>query len=351
MNSHSQNLVLNPSFEEVRYCSELLGNLDKNVSNWSIPNYGSTDYFNSCSEAVGLVNFFGNQNPKTGNAYAGIYVMAPEDYREYVQGTLSQVLKKGEKYSVTFYISLAENSSHAVKDLGVLFLGKPLNMASDKVINFNDVLSMVENSHYILINSLQYYTEKEHWEKVTFEYEAKGFEQFFIIGNFETNKRTTTIKIQESKNPDASYYYFDEVSISLFKVETISNIEINTIENNQVLERNKVYTLKNVLFDFDKSDLLESSITELDQLSNYLELHKNLQIEIYGHTDHVGSQERNDVLSLLRAKTVALYLISKGLKPDRIIAQGFGDRFPITKNDTEASRALNRRVEFKLIKN
>jgi outer membrane protein OmpA-like peptidoglycan-associated protein len=347
----SQNLVLNPSFEENRDCFELLGNFNKNVSNWSTPNYGSTDYFNSCSKAIGFINFFGSQTPKTGKAYAGIYVMAPEDYREYIQGTFSEALKKGEKYTVSFYISLAENSSHAIKDLGILFVNKPLNQPSDEVINISNVLNEVDNSHFILINSFQFYTEKVNWEKVTFEYEAKGFEQFFIIGNFETNKKTTSIKIQESKNPDVSYYYFDDVSICVFQVETFSNIEINTIEKNQVLEKNKIYTLKNVLFDFDKSDLLDSSITELNQLSNYLDLHKNLHIEIYGHTDNVGSQERNDELSVLRAKTVALYLISQGLNPDRITAQGFGNIYPITSNKTEEERALNRRVEFKLIKN
>ncbi|TYB69513.1 hypothetical protein ES676_13910 [Bizionia saleffrena] len=46
----SQNLVLNPSFEEARRCTELVGNFDANVSFWSSPTYGSTDLFNSCSE-------------------------------------------------------------------------------------------------------------------------------------------------------------------------------------------------------------------------------------------------------------------------------------------------------------
>jgi len=345
----SQNLVVNPSFEENTYCSELLGNFNKNVSHWSIPNIGSTDYFHSCSKAVGFENFFGNQNPKTGEAYSGMYVMAPEDYREYIQGEFKDVLTKDEKYTISFYISLAENSSHAIKDLGVLFLNQSLNQPSDRVINISNVLNNVENSHYILINGLQYYTEKENWEKVTFDYIAKGFEKYFIIGNFDSNKNIEAIKVQKSKNPDASYYFFDDISIKPFETEITKNISISTIEAKQVLERNKVYTLKNVLFEFDKSNLLDSSIKELDQLYEYLKVYKYLQIEIYGHTDNVGSKDRNDELSLLRAKTVALYLISKGLKPERVIAQGFGTRFPLTSNKTEADRALNRRVEFKLI--
>ncbi|TYA60161.1 OmpA family protein [Formosa maritima] len=348
---HSQNLVLNPSFEDSKYCSELLGNFDNNVLGWSIPNFGSTDYFHSCSEAVGFVNFFGNQKPMTGEAYAGIYVMAPEDYREYIQGEFTETLIKDKKYTVSFYLSLAENSSHAIKDLGVLFLNESLNNQIDKTIDINEVLIEVEKSHFILIHSIEYYIEKEQWEKVTFEYVANGFEQFFIIGNFDKNKKVTSIKIQESKNPDAAYYYIDDISVTSFEIENPKPVSIIGIEENQQIERNKVYTLKNVLFDFDKSDLLESSKKELNQLYNYLECHKNLKIEIFGHTDQVGTQERNDELSLLRAKTVALYLISKGLKPERITAQGFGNRFPITTNNTEEGRALNRRVAFKLTKN
>lgn len=345
----SQNLVLNPNFEESKYCPELLGNFNNNALNWSIPNYGSTDYFHSCSKVVGFTNFFGNQNPKTGNAYAGMYVMAPEDYREYIQGRFSKTLTKNGDYTVSFYISLAEISSHAIKDLGVLFLEKPLVINSDKRLDINKILNDVENSYFTLINSHQYYTSKEQWEKVTFNYVAKGFEQFFIIGNFDKNKQIASFKMQDSKNPDASYYYFDDISAAPFESDKSNNVPINTIQDNQILERNTVYTLKNVLFDFDKYYLLDVSKQELDQLYYYLEKHKSLQIEIYGHTDHVGTQKRNDELSVLRAKEVALYLISKGLKPERIKAQGFGNRFPLTKNDTEENRALNRRVEFKLI--
>ena len=104
-----------------------------------------------------------------------------------------------------------------------------------------------------------------------------------------------------------------------------------------------------MLFNFNKHDLLDSSLKELNQLYNYLNANKRLQIEIYGHTDDVGTQTRNDELSLLRAKEVALYLISKGLRPERITATGYGNKFPVANNNTEEGRALNRRVEFKLI--
>jgi len=345
----SQNLVLNPSFEENKLCPSVIGSFNSLVTDWSTPNLGSTDYFNTCSITVGVDNFFGNQRAKNGQAYAGMYVMTPENYREYIQGKLTQTLTIGEKYTITFYISLSDNTSHAIRDLGILFLKEPLNNNSDKLINLNEVLNEVKNSYFVLINSPEFYSEKENWEKVTFDYVAKGFEQFFIIGNFDTKNRIVSIKIQESKTPNTSYYYIDSISIEPFDKAKPKDVTTQIIEKNQFLERDKVYTLKNVLFDFDKHDLLKLSTIELDQLYNYLKLHPRLQIEIYGHTDDVGTEKRNDELSILRAKTVALYLISKGLNGNRIIARGYGARFPITSNNNEEGRLQNRRVEFKLI--
>lgn len=345
----SQNLVLNPSFEENKLCPSIIGSFNHFVTNWSTPNFGSTDYFSSCSKLVGNDNFFGKQEARTGKAYGGMYVMAPENYREYMQGELSQPLTNGKTYTVTFYISLAENSSHAIRDLGVLFLKESLKNNSDKLINLNVVLNDVSNSYFVLINSQQFYSKKAGWEQVTFEYVAKGFEQFFIIGNFDKNSKIATIKVAKSNNPDASYYYLDDVNIEPVEKGKPDESTTYSIEKNQVLENDKVYSLKNVLFDFDKHHLLESSINELDQIYNYLNTHKRLQIEIYGHTDDVGSKKRNDELSMLRAKEVAMYLISKGLRGERITATGYGNTFPVVLNTTEEGRALNRRVEFKLI--
>lgn len=346
----SQNLVHNPSFEDYKRCPSLLGNFNHLVTHWSTPNWGSTDYFHACSKTVGFINFFGSQKARTGKAYSGVYVLAPENYREYIQGELLETLTAQEKYTMTFYVSLAENSSHAIKDLGILFLDKPFKMQSEAVININKVLSTEKNSHFISISSQQFYTEKDAWEKVTFEYTAKGFERFFIIGNFDKNAKITKHEVQKSKNPDAAYYYLDDIRLEAFKPADPVDIKVKTIEADQTLETDKVYALRKVFFNFNQHKLLGSSVQELDQLYNYLDNHKRLQIEIYGHTDNVGTQERNDELSLLRAKEVALYLISKGLRPERIKARGFGNRFPQTTNATQAGRALNRRVEFKLIK-
>jgi outer membrane protein OmpA-like peptidoglycan-associated protein len=69
------------------------------------------------------------------------------------------------------------------------------------------------------------------------------------------------------------------------------------------------------------------------------------------HTDSYGSDEYNFTLSDNRAKSVREYIISKGIAPGRIISQGYGETKPVAPNDTPENRQLNRRVEFKILKN
>ena len=72
------------------------------------------------------------------------------------------------------------------------------------------------------------------------------------------------------------------------------------------------------------------------------------KIEIGGHTDNVGSDEKNQVLSDNRANSVKAYLVSKGVEESRIAAQGYGETKPIADNKTAAGRQKNRRSELTL---
>jgi outer membrane protein OmpA-like peptidoglycan-associated protein len=75
----------------------------------------------------------------------------------------------------------------------------------------------------------------------------------------------------------------------------------------------------------------------------------DIRIEIGGHTDNQGSPEHNKTLSKNRALAVYNYLLSRGIDASRMTYAGFGDTKPISDNETEAGRALNRRTEFKII--
>ncbi|MDL2312530.1 OmpA family protein [Bacteroidales bacterium OttesenSCG-928-B11] len=119
----------------------------------------------------------------------------------------------------------------------------------------------------------------------------------------------------------------------------------------QKAEVGSTFILRNIFFEFNKSDLRKESGVELDNLADYLTKNPTLHIEIGGHTDNQGGDEYNLKLSLERAKSVYNYLINKGIPESRLSYKGYGKNSPIATNDTEEGRAINRRTEFRIIKN
>jgi OmpA-OmpF porin, OOP family len=107
--------------------------------------------------------------------------------------------------------------------------------------------------------------------------------------------------------------------------------------------------LNNLFFPTGKYNLESKSKTELNKLIQFLNLNKQVKIEISGHTDNVGEQAANLTLSKKRALSVVEYLNQHGITRDRIVAAGYGETKPVTKNDTEDNRQLNRRIELKII--
>jgi outer membrane protein OmpA-like peptidoglycan-associated protein len=99
-----------------------------------------------------------------------------------------------------------------------------------------------------------------------------------------------------------------------------------------------------IFYETNKFDLLDDSKPELDHMVSFLRVNKTLKVEIGGHTDNVGTDKENQVLSENRASEVRKYLISKGISGDRITSKGYGESQPMITNDTEEGRALNRRT-------
>jgi len=109
--------------------------------------------------------------------------------------------------------------------------------------------------------------------------------------------------------------------------------------------------LNNIFFDVAKATLRPESYPELDRLAGLMTQNGRMQIELSGHTDNVGADDANLKLSEERAKTVTDYLIGLGVATDRVVVKGYGEIKPLTTNDTDEGRQLNRRVEFTILKN
>ena len=111
------------------------------------------------------------------------------------------------------------------------------------------------------------------------------------------------------------------------------------------IERGKSVVLDNIFFAFDSFELDPKSDNEIDRLVSFLKDNPSVAIEIVGHTDNIGSEKRNRVLSKNRALSVKKALVAKGIDPSRLVAKGLGMSAPVASNATEEGRQLNRRVE------
>lgn len=104
-----------------------------------------------------------------------------------------------------------------------------------------------------------------------------------------------------------------------------------------------------VTFDFGKANLKPQFYPALDQVAATMAEYNQTIVEISGHTDSVGSDEANQRLSEQRAGSVSNYLAGKGLMRERFEVVGMGERYPIATNDTDSGRAVNRRVEIRVV--
>ena len=108
--------------------------------------------------------------------------------------------------------------------------------------------------------------------------------------------------------------------------------------------------LEGITFATGKANITSESESVLRGALETMETYGDMIVEISGHTDDVGSDSNNKVLSQRRADSVRFWLINNGIAPDRIIAKGYGEEFPRVPNDSAENKRINRRIEFKRIR-
>jgi OmpA-OmpF porin, OOP family len=111
----------------------------------------------------------------------------------------------------------------------------------------------------------------------------------------------------------------------------------------------KVFT-KPILFETDKFVIRPQYFKDLDDLVLYLNASKATFVDILGHTDSEGEDDKNLILSKNRVNAVVQYLVSKGISSNRIKGTGFGETLPVATNNTPEGKTLNRRIEFLIYK-
>jgi outer membrane protein OmpA-like peptidoglycan-associated protein/tetratricopeptide (TPR) repeat protein len=179
-------------------------------------------------------------------------------------------------------------------------------------------------------------------------------------GNSIANKQTSSDgKVSYDINCNTEYKLQVTASnfeTEVFNVEKVGNgtTTIKAVLNpNEVIITDKEVILKNVYFDFNKSNITAQGANELDKLVKVMKENPAMVIFVKSHTDSKGSAEYNLKLSEQRAQSTVQYIISKGISKDKISGKGFGSSEPkidCKSNCTDEEHALNRRSEFLIVK-
>ena len=271
-----------------------------------------------------------------------------------------------------YYVKLNNNNEKTeVKNIGY-----PINTENDEV---GFIVSIDGKYGYFSSNNIK----NESLGGMDFYYfslynEAKPEEVILVKGNLKSEDTTkpikATVQIKSLESKRVTFIPVDEDGdyvASLLKNEdyllTIKGEDI-VYQSTYVAAKDSItapviklemevqpievgmhYRLHNIYFAFNSADILSSSQKVLDEFIVFLNDHPTMTISIEGHTDNVGSDEFNLILSENRAKAVYNYLVNNGIDANRLQYKGFGKTNPIATNETEEGRAMNRRTEFVIL--
>ena len=379
----AQNLVVNPSFEQLKPnaivvpCQFMQASIffGENIETWTTfpgmtpdvlraaENCPLVPMVHSGEFCLRIIHYLPGEDVAQQNG----------DYHEVVQGRLSAPLKPGRKYRVEVWVR--EDSAIILDHLAKVYT-PATPVAPVQASNLGFAFSVlpqqnVRGGFWRLVqdgtlrpqfNFADIIATNGAWSKLSATFVPDQPFQHFIIGNFisdaltansltaeqhrriEQQNAATKVPIDRTKR--AGYLCIDDISVSL---EVEPDAPVLTMEKQLLQERRFTFSA-GVLFDFDKADLRPAAGVELDSLVIFLKKYPKTELGIAGHTDNVGSDEYNLDLSERRAKAVFDYLISKGIPANRLGSKGFGESRPVADNTTEEGRQKNRRVECVLLK-
>lgn len=184
--------------------------------------------------------------------------------------------------------------------------------------------------------------------EITFEDMISGN----VISKVESDATTGNFLVKMPVSGKIAFYANAKDYIPVY--ENFNSEEIKGTLNKDLflvpLSVGETVKMNNIFFQTGKSTLTSDSYGELDKVVQLFKNYPNLEIEVAGHTDNVGSDEINAKLSLDRANAVKNYLTGEGVAANKITAKGYGKAKPVVTNNTEEGRSQNRRVEFTILK-
>ncbi|HXB42151.1 MAG TPA: OmpA family protein [Bacteroidia bacterium] len=160
--------------------------------------------------------------------------------------------------------------------------------------------------------------------------------------NLKKNKEGVVVTV---KAPD---YSFTSQKVEVKQASFIKPPDSVKLQIEKV-ETGKSFVINNILYATGAAELYPESFVTLDEFAEYLKENPSFKVEIQGHTDNVGKEADNIMLSQKRADNVKKYLETKGIRANRVTAKGYGAGKPIASNATVDGKAKNRRTEFLIL--
>ncbi len=151
---------------------------------------------------------------------------------------------------------------------------------------------------------------------------------------------------------DDENYFPSSNNVDLTNAKSMSEIKVDVevVSFEEMINENKSVKINNIFFETAKHDLKKESYAELRRVLLILKKYPEYSIIVEGHTDNVGNSDYNMQLSERRANAVVKHLIAEGIDSQIISSKGYGFTKPVTDNSNAVNKALNRRVELKLVK-
>ncbi|MEK6783689.1 MAG: OmpA family protein [Bacteroidota bacterium] len=142
-------------------------------------------------------------------------------------------------------------------------------------------------------------------------------------------------------SPDEGAWYILSIEVESMKQE------ITALDMDAAIKADGKIALYGILFDTGEASITPESAKAVTEIGTYLKSNPTVSIFVVGHTDNVGDYQLNLKLSKSRAETIKNELVSKyGIATTRLTAEGVGQLSPVSSNETEEGRQLNRRVEI-----
>ncbi len=200
-----QNLVLNPSFEQYDTCPDGMTRINYAIP-WKQPliNISTSDYFNTCSNNIALLQCLNEIKPRTGSGYAGISPYGDSGWQEYIEIKTNEPLQFNKQYCISFFAHLFNQTTYAIDRLGALITDTMVT--TDNVHNPILISPQVESAEWF------FYKDTNNWERIEGSFIAHGGENWLTIGNFHKSIDTHTIIAGIYSNFYA-YYLIDDVAV------------------------------------------------------------------------------------------------------------------------------------------